>query len=436
VPGELALLDGWEAGDAPPVAESRVVRLDSECRLAAFEPQVCPSSLLLLQALLAAPPASWKKHSLPALARQVRKLLSEANARMQERQSLARLTTWGNTAAPPRAAGERPAADTTLYTTAREVVTPTGTLSEKETELVECFEAVQRWQQQRMALAPAAGAALSCEPLAAAAAAAAVSEGGGEEHIARMQRFVIGASPSEHDGRIAFLLAFGSAVELEVSSGDEGEKETLSVLFCGDAAEPLLVQRIGKARDAAAAEGPASGESGAKAVPSLGYVRRHSGQEVDRLLVEAAERAVAEHWARGKTVALPLPPPGLQWALDAAPGEEEAAERVVKLTATLGAGGGWSFSIAGREVEAFDARAVIAPCSLDLKNHKPLELDPGGERASLLRVALYAPDEAATLPSGEAVLRVMQALHAYAAEARRLGAQEGLVHDWLPLGTF
>ena len=87
------------------------------------------------------------------------------------------------------------------------------------------------------------------------------------------------------------------------------------MLFCGDAAEPLLVQRIGKARDAAAAEGPASGESGAKAVPSLGYVRRHSGQEVDRLLVEAAERAVAEHWARGKTVALPLPPPGLQWAL-------------------------------------------------------------------------------------------------------------------------
>ena len=170
------------------------------------------------------------------------------------------------------------------------------------------------------------------------------------------------------------------------------------MLFCGDAAEPLLVQRIGKARDAAAAEGPASGESGAKAVPSLGYVRRHSGQEVDRLLVEAAERAVAEHWARGKTVALPLPPPGLQWALDAAPGQEEAAERAVKLTATLGAVGGWSFSIAGREVEAFDARAVIAPCSLDLKNHKPLELDPGSERASLLRVALYVvPDEARPL---------------------------------------
>ena len=253
VPGELALLDGWEAGDAPPVAESRVVRLDSECRLAAFEPQVCPSSLLLLQALLAAPPASWKKHSLPALARQVRKLLSEANARMQERQSLARLTTWGNTAAPPRAAGERPAAETTLYTTAREVVTPTGTLSDKETELVECFEAVQRWQQQRMALAPAAGAALLCAPLAASAAAAAVTEGG-EEHIARMQRFVIGASPSEHDGRIAFLLAFGSAVELEVSSGDEGEKVQLgspiahlgsqlhrrSIVAVGDAQRALL----------------------------------------------------------------------------------------------------------------------------------------------------------------------------------------------------
>ena len=39
------------------------------------------------------------------------------------------------------------------------------------------------------------------------------------------------------------------------------------------------------------------------------------------------------------------------------------------------------------------------------------------------------------MPSGEAVLRVMQALHAYAAEARRLGAQEGLVYDWLPLAV-
>ena len=74
VAGEATLLGGWDAGDPPPPAEPRVQRLDEECRLAAFDPLVAPSSLLLLQALLPEPPASWKKHALPSLARQVRKL--------------------------------------------------------------------------------------------------------------------------------------------------------------------------------------------------------------------------------------------------------------------------------------------------------------------------------------------------------------------------
>ena len=69
-PGEAALLDAWEAGTPPPPpADARVAALDDECRLAAFDPLVSPASLLMLQAALEGPPASWKKHSLPSLVR-------------------------------------------------------------------------------------------------------------------------------------------------------------------------------------------------------------------------------------------------------------------------------------------------------------------------------------------------------------------------------
>ena len=66
------------------------------------------------------------------------------------------------------------------------------------------------------------------------------------------------------------------------------------------AEEPLLVQRIGKARDeaAAAADAPTPGASGAAAAPSLGYVQRNRSVAEARL-VEAAERAMAAHWAGG-----------------------------------------------------------------------------------------------------------------------------------------
>ena len=82
------------------------------------------------------------------------------------------------------------------------------------------------------------------------------------------------------------------------------------------------MQRIGRNREAAAraadaptakSGGTASGAaSGAAAAPSLGYAQR-SRSEPERLLVEAAEEAMARLWHGGKTVALPLPPPGFQW---------------------------------------------------------------------------------------------------------------------------
>ena len=46
VAGEAALLDGWEAGSAPPKGDARVQRLDDECRLAAFEPGVVAWALV------------------------------------------------------------------------------------------------------------------------------------------------------------------------------------------------------------------------------------------------------------------------------------------------------------------------------------------------------------------------------------------------------
>jgi hypothetical protein len=72
VDGEAGLLDAWEAGAPPAAPEPRLVALDAECRLASLSPHVQPATLLLLQAALREPPASWKKHALPNLAKQVR----------------------------------------------------------------------------------------------------------------------------------------------------------------------------------------------------------------------------------------------------------------------------------------------------------------------------------------------------------------------------
>ena len=118
-----------------------------------------------------------------------------------------------------------------------------------------------------------------------------------------------------------------------------GPPEVVSLLFCGSSEDPLLVQRIGRNREAAAraadptptpraaraaeevptsaaksgAAVETSGEtSGAAAAPSLGYAQRRRS-ESERLLVEAAEAAMARLWQGGKTASLPLPPPGFQW---------------------------------------------------------------------------------------------------------------------------
>ena len=280
---------------------------------------------------------------------------------------------------------------------------------------------MQRWQQVRL------------DSTAAAAPAPAISVTGG----APLVRTVAGKEPSAYDGRVAFLLAFATAVELEVTP-DGGVPEVVNALFCGGADDPLLVQRIGKAREAAAAlaDAPESGASGAAVAPSLGYVQRHRSED-ERKLVVAAERAMATHWDGGRTISLPTPPPGFQWALGAAAGHEEATESAVVCTATLQAGktgGGWVFSIGGKSVKPFDARAVISPCALDTANHTPTPIEPSSELAQVLRTALYVTDpRSGALTSGSAVLAALEKLHALASAARADGAREGHVFDWLPL---
>ena len=208
-------------------------------------------------------------------------------------------------------------------------------------------------------------------------------------------REVGGAALSAHDGRCGFLLAFGADFELHVEvpmtargEGGDGRAETVRVLFAGTAEAPLLVQRVGRAREeaAAAAEGAQAGTSGAAAAPQLGCVpsiacdgssiardcirwpsfaivcrvtalgclaaapslrsyvtkraltnqmeaRERQLAEADAALYDAAVRAAAAHWRGGKRRALAVPPRGLQWELRASAGHEEAAEADVYLTA-------------------------------------------------------------------------------------------------------
>ena len=253
-----------------------------------------------------------------------------------------------------------------------------------------------------------------------------------------------------------------------------------SALFCGDGGEPLLVQRIGRARAAggggADTVGTGGGEvSGATAVPYLGYVRRERSVEEGRLM-EAAEIAVAEHWEGGKSGALPTPPPGFQWELPhrtrgntttmdggegctdiPTPWAEDTEHSVVRtaelIQDTEHGNKTWRFAIDGIPVEPFDARAVISPCALDLHDphHRPIPLVPGSERDRCLRIALYVPqhvyeriptvtdsdpdDDDKLPPHGEEALNAMERLHQLATADRTApphGPSEGDVYDWLP----
>lgn len=411
---EIALIDRFEQGLLPSNSDQRIERLDTECRLAAFDLEISPNSLLLIQACLPEPPSAWKKHSVPALASHVLKLVTNANPRMPDHYILTRLAAWGNSNVVPQVPSEE-AWRIKEPLSAREIVTSTGILSEKEGILVDCFEAVQSLQQK--ANNPGS-TSRKCTSIAIGTQA--------EETRFKIIRTEVGSPPTEHDGRLAFILAFGMAEEIEVIP-EGGCPEVVKVLFCGSEEEPLLVKREGKARKAVEqSNAPVHGLSGAKAVPSLGYVDRKRSKQEEKLY-KAAERAVSDKWKDGKTVALPLPPPGFQWKLRGTmEGREEEAEKAVKLCARLDDDGKWCFTVNEVSVQAFDARNIIAPCSLDTDNHDPLPLDL--QHRQLLSIVVYEKDNV----EPEDLLSSLHELHAMAESKRNDGACEGNVYDWLP----
>ena len=154
LPGEEELLLRFETGHFEDDTDKKA--LDRECQLASIEPSVIPQSLLLLQSLLVKPPTKWKKHSLPCLARQWRRLGRLCFFHfVGAKQQLARLETWGkgsesallasSTVEKLCIADERE----TLLSSFKEIVTPTGKLSEGEEELMYALESVQSWQSNR-----------------------------------------------------------------------------------------------------------------------------------------------------------------------------------------------------------------------------------------------------------------------------------------------
>ena len=81
-----------------------------------------------------------------------------------------------------------------------------------------------------------------------------------------------GKSPTEHEGRTAFVLAFGRAIPLKIHV-DKHITENVSVLFCGTPDSPLLVQRTDHAVVEEMVGAGLAGSSGAAAAaPRLGYV--------------------------------------------------------------------------------------------------------------------------------------------------------------------
>ena len=473
VPDEKALLDSWDAGRVLTgvTLDGRTVTLDMQARLAAYDLSVCPSALLLVQALLPCPPDNWKRSSLPSLARHFRKLSAELNPRDQQRQLLARVDMLRAQATDSTGAADAPQgsaldAETRVKLSKEEMqlkrafesdVELIEGISPKELELLERIKEVQTHLRARAA--GAGGHAPYQQPTALLAA----------PKEAPRVRASAGGALSEHDGRCGFLLAFGHAVNLQ---GVGAKKEDVAVLFAGTMEEPLLVQRVGKGREAAAAaaDGPTTGASGAAAAPQLGYVTKREAThdmderaigllKADAALFDAAVQAAAKWWEGGRHRPLAIPPRGLQWAFGAKPGDEEVMEADVHLAAEYDAtSSSWSFSIAGHTVDALDARAVLSPCSAP---SEVAALETGSTQRLLLQRALYAfpvkTDATTEHPSaalgmepwpkadgGDVVARqlnlttgleLFERLHSMATDSRIEGAREGFVYEWAGLAA-
>jgi hypothetical protein len=457
---EARLLEAWASPkmDLSAVAagsDKRILLLDEETRRASFDTHILPSSLLLLQALLSTPPIRSSKHGLMMLNRQWRKLSAEINPRDEERMLLERVeanTGAGGSNMAKKKLGSNGAdavTQLTKLTSARELFAGMG---HKEREIIECVEEIQESLRKRTR---------QKTHHTTVKVATSDTKDNVEDNAPRI-RSSAGRPPTEHEGRTAFVLAFGRAIPLKVKVNVDGqttESISVSVFFCGTQASPLLVQRT----DHAAVEemegvGVAGSSGVAAAAPRLGYVlgsgpiegmddETRTQAKADQKVHRAAVKAAAVAWKDGMTVSLPIPPRGLQWNLGAAVGYEEVAERSCYITATLEneENGSWSFTISGKVVAPLDARNVLSSCCLP-STIKPLAVttDPVSMRlASLLRRAFYAqskPTDAVNdnfeADGGKVLmvqlglsnrLELFEQLHSIAIDARHCGVDEGSV---------
>ena len=295
---EARLLDAWASPTTALSAvtagsDARLLALDDETRRAAFDTHLLPSSLLLLQAALSSPPMRASKHGLPMLSRQWRKLSSEINPRDEQRMLLERVqanTGTGSTAGAiastatekqtdqsavvGKAANDKGKgkvrvakgkgrseegsqvdmlAELSKLSSARELFEG---MSDKEREIIEIVEEVQQWLLLQGAgaqpLPPAhrRDSSASANAMAPGRIATGDAPNGAQDGAQdgtvdgapRARRSSAGRPPSAHEGRTAFVLAFGRAMPLKVKV-DEHTTESVTVLFCGSPDAPLLVQR-------------------------------------------------------------------------------------------------------------------------------------------------------------------------------------------------
>ena len=440
---EIKLLNAWAS---PKIDLSLIISdkisLDNETRRAAFDIQLQSSSLLLLQALLSSPPTRSSKYGLPMLCRQWRKLSSEINPRDEERMLLERVqANTGSNKAIKKQDDQRASAMKQMakLTSARDLFKG---LSDKESELIEIIEEIQEWQHQRMPGMTTHPIKLECPINTSDIKYNAVDDG---PRVSSSS----GLPLTDHDGRTAFVLAFGRAIPLKIKV--DKITTNVTVLFCGTTASPLLVQRTDHTATEETNGACIAGASGAAAAaPRLGYVSG-SGPTDDldedtrlqaiadqRIYCEAVKETAAA-WKGGMTVSLPIPPRGVQWNLEGATGCEK--ESSCKLTATLDEKKGiWTFTIAGKVVAPLDARNVICSCS---RPSTIKSLASSTRLNSLLMRAFYAHSKSTDADNGNfdadggkagmeelglsKRLELFEQLHSMAINARRGGVDEGSV---------
>ena len=444
------LLGGVDGGDGEwarklrplPEAGNRVeltagAALDNEAALASVDHNTRPSVLLWVQASMPMPPREESQHSLPALAELVHRLSSATNVRsvrqrligsMGAEDELARITSFVDVApaatsqqqpAParmgldgydPMAAGAGGAAEPEG---GWQSATATMHLTAHERRMLGTIQSVQR----HLAASDAGDATgLPAAPSADEPTAVGDARPAAEARSAAE----CGRAPTAYESRTAFLQLFGRRHTFSLPGG-----AAVAVTLAGDADSPCLVQSL------SAADGKGGTGGGGP----------HSFLE-DGPAVEAATDELVRHYAGGRRVDCPTPPPGFQWKTGIGP---TAVVGVLREPAP--AGGGQqrrrlSFSVGGVALEPFDATAALrpanAPPAVQIK-HWPTRvrglleqcLYIGGGESGSAGIGYHGEDEFAEDPIGLLLAMEREALRLRLAGASMFDP----VLDWAVLAA-